>query len=580
MKKTKKLFAVLLTLAMVMGMSITTFADVTPTTITVTNVDAGSTVTYEQIIVPAPDEETGWAFAAESTAVTTLRDAIKAVEINSKKTDQEIIAGLIVFANGENAKLPAGLKASAAEIDATLLQTALNTAALEKDDATKDADGNYKIPASSAGVYVIHATDTTKKEDPNDPDKVTKMVTYSPMAAYVSFNYASGGAAETLVPVTVNAKKQDLTLTKEDNEADKVTAVHDVVQYTLKTTVPYIPDDVTNDKLYFNIVDMIKGARYVSNEISVVNGPAPEDMEVAEKIGDSVAVTVKLDGETRDDVTTAKLVTAPDGFTYSFALDLKDIAGAVDTATGRRLNANKSLEITYKAYVTSTVIDNKAHTEVKTKNDQETPTPGPEDDDKLYTGTLKITKKGENNETLANAKFALYYVLEEAEGATKYYATVREATEADKADVASGVPAPDYIVTGWVAESEDLDLEERTDMLLTTKSDGTVAVKGLEDDPIKEGEVGREYFFKEVVAPEGYTLNGTDAGIDKKNGWTNREDESTANARLGETEMLDTKLSSLPSTGGIGTTIFTIGGCLIMIMAAGLFFATRRKSAK
>lgn len=42
----------------------------------------------------------------------------------------------------------------------------------------------------------------------------------------------------------------------------------------------------------------------------------------------------------------------------------------------------------------------------------------------------------------------------------------------------------------------------------------------------------------------------------------------------------NTKMSALPSTGGIGTTIFTIGGCLIMIVAAGLFFASRKKSAK
>lgn len=46
------------------------------------------------------------------------------------------------------------------------------------------------------------------------------------------------------------------------------------------------------------------------------------------------------------------------------------------------------------------------------------------------------------------------------------------------------------------------------------------------------------------------------------------------------TDIPNTKLSSLPSTGGIGTTIFTIGGCAIMIIAAGLYFATRRKSAK
>ena len=43
-------------------------------------------------------------------------------------------------------------------------------------------------------------------------------------------------------------------------------------------------------------------------------------------------------------------------------------------------------------------------------------------------------------------------------------------------------------------------------------------------------------------------------------------------------DILNTKLSSLPSTGGIGTTIFTIAGCVIMIAAAGLFFASRKKS--
>ena len=44
--------------------------------------------------------------------------------------------------------------------------------------------------------------------------------------------------------------------------------------------------------------------------------------------------------------------------------------------------------------------------------------------------------------------------------------------------------------------------------------------------------------------------------------------------------MTDTKLTALPlpGTGGMGTTLFTIAGCVIMISAAGLFFATRKKA--
>lgn len=45
-------------------------------------------------------------------------------------------------------------------------------------------------------------------------------------------------------------------------------------------------------------------------------------------------------------------------------------------------------------------------------------------------------------------------------------------------------------------------------------------------------------------------------------------------------DIVNTKLVALPSTGGIGTTIFTIGGCAIMILAAGLYFMSRRKSVK
>ena len=83
---------------------------------------------------------------------------------------------------------------------------------------------------------------------------------------------------------------------------------------------------------------------------------------------------------------------------------------------------------------------------------------------------------------------------------------------------------------------------------------------GLEED---------DYWLKETAAPLGYTIdeNGTPVTV---------EENETSNVFVKE-DVLNTKLSSLPSTGGIGTTIFTIGGCAIMVTAAGLYFATRKK---
>lgn len=124
-----------------------------------------------------------------------------------------------------------------------------------------------------------------------------------------------------------------------------------------------------------------------------------------------------------------------------------------------------------------------------------------------------------------------------------------------------------------------------------------------------------KYILQETKAPEGYSLNDAKipvlitAEYDEDNGtlkaytivigdnvvetetgkvssytMDSTKKEPEISGALGDNvntyEIANTKLTALPSTGGIGTTIFTVAGCLIMILAAGLFFASRRKTAK
>ena len=108
MKKLKKLFAVMLSLIMVLAMGITSFADeAAPTaTITVNGLDKNATVTYKQIIRPNTKTETGWEFVnpADIAAFgaydeqTVIWKLIKMVSGNAAVTNMP--AGLHICTNG------------------------------------------------------------------------------------------------------------------------------------------------------------------------------------------------------------------------------------------------------------------------------------------------------------------------------------------------------------------------------------------------------------------------------------------------------------------------------------------------
>lgn len=95
-------------------------------------------------------------------------------------------------------------------------------------------------------------------------------------------------------------------------------------------------------------------------------------------------------------------------------------------------------------------------------------------------------------------------------------------------------------------------------------TNGTLKVTGLDEG---------DYEFKETKAPTGYKVNSENKTFLIT---ANEEKEVTVDAG----EFVNTKLSSLPSTGGMGTYLFTIIGVVVMAGAAGAFFISRRKGSE
>lgn len=503
MSKVKRILSVIMAMVMVLAMSVPTFAGtVTPSKITVNNLDAKATITWLQIIEPSQSTATGWTFTNGALA------EFQKVGTFSSLDEQQILWKLIKYADKDNkVTVPADTTAAtAADFQAAMTNVQKN---LGNSYVHTDVTSN-EITARKAGVYAIKAETTD-----------TANYAYSPMAAFVSFKpYTTAPTA--LDNETVNAKRTTIKIEKTSSETDGVVEIDKEVEYIVTTNVPYISDDVEDKDVKYTITDTITGAEYSAKD-------------------GTLNVTVIL-GEGEAAKTETRQVTVTPGTTgQSFVLDLSDIAKD-------RRNANLSLVIKYKAIVKSEIVENT----VEPNDGNHTFTPKT---NTLYTAKITMTKTGEANVKLAGAGFVVYRV----DGEKTYYALVKK----DNSKTTNN----EYVVTGWTENFETAKAERN---LVMTDSEGKVVVRGLDDT--------YTYKFKEVKAPEGYSVNTDDSTAT----WDVSTDEKpqTPDKRTGTASMTDTKLSALPSTGGIGTTIFTIGGCAIMIVAAGLFFATRRKTQK
>lgn len=525
MKKMKKILALLLAMAMVLGMSVTSLAaakkpsEEDAAKVTIENVEEGATFKAYQII-DADYNDSGFSGYVWAEGMEKAGEKISFGE-------KDKVEGLT---------------------DELITKLAANPDGLTVIDPFVPTENSL-----TAGTWMILVTPPA-----DDAVKV-----YNPMVVSVyysvdgsgSMNEVEGGTVDaaanwTLETTDAFAKSSEITLTKDlDNpEFNTEVKVGDEVPYTITSEIPSYDPTYYKDPT-FKITDTIVNGLKYTGKPKVYGGQLTAPVELVE--GTDYTLTYTEDS------------------TFTVAFTKGYIQKLVNSSKEERTVTVKYSAVVLDSAVTQ-VGENKATLEFS-RTPEETDTK--EDKEYVFTFALHgvFYKVDEAQNKLPEAVFGLY--VEDENG-----------TEAIE----------------WAEDSSVTVSEVGT---YTTSENGEIKFKGLDGDKV--------YYLKETEAPNGYSINDTIYKIqfafdkaddydgknteytvtvtnnknDEKQEYTviygeNVQDEFGQIATGNATNIPNTKISSLPSTGGIGTTIFTVGGCAIMIIAAGLFFATRRKKAK
>lgn len=605
MKRIKKIASLLLAMVMVFAMSVTAFATETNTPVdkgnfTITIEDTEKNYVYEAYQIFKGDlqqvdnkktlSNIQWGDGVDTTKLATALADTDFAEDNVNKK----------YPNDPNEKLSYAAKIArmiadggedVAEAFAAAISKALSATATGTSTPTLENDQtvvNYKITGLKAGYYFVKNTSVAEN------------------GAYTSY------ILEVVGDVAPTPKrdlpKPDKKILEDGKELEKNEAsIGDTVTYQLKGTMP---GNIADYKTYsFAFIDTLsKGLTAQVLEDAYENGASKLNAKVYVRNGD--------EGEKKE-VTNYfyKGVTKNDDGTTTIEVTIGDVKALANiSGAGIVIDKTTQILVEYDAVlnedaVIANVGGNPNTVKLQYSNDPNNSGEGnenpPEENPKkpvhpdgvtpeitviTYTTELTILKTDDNQNFLPGVEFTLtgesvkiVLVTEETftEAADGEYWKLKDSTytttaptvaddETDNTADYESTETKYTKTTTVVAKGEGKD---ETSVVGTVQADGTVTFKGLG---------AGEYTITETKTLPGYnTIDPIVFNITFDAAKTPMFESDNNKVMVGKDNVLDTSIinkkgSLLPSTGGIGTTIFyVVGG--ILVIGAGILLVTKRR---
>lgn len=617
----KKFLAMLLAAVMVMGMSVTALATEEGEEAPDANPSSAAASTQTNVVNGYPSEDdhttvtiTGLEGLQEGTVVTLYKIARALYADNGFDR--------YVFAEGTGvtvANAQAGLTATQITAIVNGLKAAPATVTPYKTYTTAGASAKGTIYTDTktytceveAGVYI--AIVTGAKNAIYNP--ILLAATYDAegklaggtIDAGSKYLYGSTAVAKSMTPdidKTVTGGVADKMKNGSEEEDVTTASLGTRLTYTLTPTMPEYPVNSVNKALFISD-SMSKGLTFLPDTLKVtVNG--------TEYKADVAGWLKKADTDSQDaSIGKIKITPATKDSGAKFVINLKYEKLRIGNADGSVYTP----VVTYDAVINENAVhenDNEASlvysTDPSTTPEWDenavTPPTGEgydhqEDTETVYTYELAFHKIGVDTDAdkLKDAVFGIYSDAE----CTKLVDVVK--TNAEGYAVSSQVGKGDYYIKEIQAPA-GYSLNDRVYKVTAqwSTSETTFIVTDIKRvyttdvfQAISSVQVGwlsaeNVFYGMDITDTTGLTaayIKSETMTTDTNKGTVENKGTVTEIVEIGEdgtekpvTDIPNTKLASLPSTGGIGTTIFTIGGCAVMIIAAALFFATRRKAEK